>query len=102
MTGQGESNEAKAQRKALKGEIDSIINKILQESLDNMREAKAASKTGGFGFEKNMNAAFDEVQKEDEKIRDKQLELNNQNSLFRNNEAAIANKEFELKMLESE
>ena len=49
-----------------------------------------------------MNSIFDDVLREEERLRDKKLELNNQKALFRNNEIALANKEFELAMLEAD
>ena len=40
-----------------------------------MWEAKAASKSGNKSFEKSMNSIFDDVLKEEERLRDKKLEL---------------------------
>lgn len=40
--------------------------------------------------------------KEDEKIRDRKIEIENQNALYRNNAALLASKEFDLKLLELE
>jgi len=42
------------------------------------------------------------VIKEDEKIRDKKIDIENQNAHFRNNSALLASKEFDLKLLELE
>lgn len=40
--------------------------------------------------------------REDEKIRDKKIDIENQNALFWNNAAILASKEFDLKLLELE
>jgi len=45
---------------------------------------------------------FDDIIREDEKIRDKKLEIENQKAAYRNNEAVLAARNYELWMLELE
>lgn len=99
---QSETDQAKNRRKMLKSEIDSLVNQILGESLENMREAKAAGKAQGVAYSKSKTVIFEDVIKEDEKIRDRKLEIEDQNSIFRNNTAVLASKEFDLKLLDQE
>jgi LAS superfamily LD-carboxypeptidase LdcB len=96
-----ETADAKARRKALRAEIDILVNQILQAALDNMKETKASRVSGLPGY-KSKQSIFDEVIREDEKIRDKKIEIENQNALFRNNAALLASKEFDLSLLELE
>jgi hypothetical protein len=77
------------------------VNQILQAALDNMKETKASRVSGLPGY-KSKQSIFDEVIREDEKIRDKKIEIENQNALFRNNAALLASKEFDLSLLELE
>lgn len=51
---------------------------------------------------KSKQSVFDEIIREDEKIRDKKLEIENQKAYFRNNEAVLAAKNYELRLLELE
>lgn len=66
-----------------------------------MKEAKAG-RVSGLPAYKGKQSIFDEVIREDEKIRDKKIDIENQNALFRNNAAILASKEFDLKLLELE
>lgn len=96
-----ETADAKARRKALRNEIDWLVNQILQAALDNLKEAKAGRVSLLPGY-KSKQSVFDEIIREDEKIRDKKLEIENQKSTFRNNEAVLAAKNYELRLLELE
>lgn len=71
-----ETADAKARRKALRNEIDRLVNQILQAALDNLREAKAGRVSLLPGY-KSKQSVFDEIIWEDEKIRDKKLEVEN-------------------------
>ena len=66
-----------------------------------MKEAKAG-RVSGLPAYKGKQSIFDEVIREDEKIRDKKIDIENQNAVFRNNSAILASKEFDLKLLELE
>ncbi len=66
-----------------------------------MKEAKAGW-VSGLPTYKGKQSIFDEVIREDEKIRDKKIEIENQNAIYRNNAALLASKEFDLNLLELE
>ena len=97
-----DSDEAKAKRRGLKKEVDDLINQIiLGDTLQNMRDAKKAMK--GVSGEGGTTAIFDDVISEDEKIRDKKIQIEeSRHRVYRNNNAVLASKEFDLKLLEQE
>lgn len=83
----------------MKDEIDALISRILDDSLENMRQVKARkSNVSIFNTLGQKTAIFDEVIAEDLKIRDRKLELEEQNYIYRNNTAALAADEFALKL----
>lgn len=96
-----DTSEAKARRRALRAEIDNLVNKVLQAALDNIKEAKAG-RSSGLSEYKGKQSIFDEIIREDEKIRDKKIEIEAQNASYRNNSTLLASKEFDLKLLELE
>ncbi len=69
-----DNDESKAQRRALKKEVDDLINKIiLGDTLQNMRDAKKAMARGS--GEGGNSSIFDDVILEDEKIRDMKIDI---------------------------
>lgn len=98
----GDSADAKRKRKQMKDDIDRLIQRILDESLENMHQARDAAKSDGTAFSKEKTAIFAEVINEDKLIRDKKIAIENQNAAYRNNAAVLASKEFDLKLLEHE
>ena len=77
------------------------MNQILQSALDNLRESKAG-RVSGLPNYKSKQSVFDDIIREDEKIRDKKIEIENQKAAYRTNEAVLASKNYELRMLELE
>lgn len=98
----GDSADAKRKRKQMKDDIDRLIQRILDESLENMHQARDAAKSDGTAFSKEKTAIFEEVITEDKLIRDKKILIESQNAAYRNNAAVLASKEFDLRLLEHE